>query len=187
MKKLLVASIATFSLLAVVPGESRAFWNSPTAAAGYGWLGSAANGLCPSIFYHGPLYNYGPYYGGPGYQYQNVQSGFCGAYIPSNPLTYYAMNPYYPNTWGYSNPGIPGTPGSMPSYPVNYYPPSGPGAFPAQTTSAVKGAPASTSAASTAPAPVESITQSSTPVEGTYAGTTSSPGFFKSLRARWQH
>ncbi len=187
MQKLLVASIASVWLLAAVPGESRAYWNSPTAAAGYGWLGSTANGLCPSIFYHGPLYNYGPYYGGPGYQYQCVQGGFCGAYVPSNPLLYYAMNPYYPNSWGYSNPGIPGTPGSLRSYPVNEYAPSGPGGYPVQTTSTVMGAPTPLPAASTSPAPVVTFAGSSTPVEGTYTGANSSPGFFKSLRARWQH
>ena len=121
MKNLLLASALAVSLLAFSPGESKAFWNMPQSSAGYGWLGGRAINVCPGIHFHGPLYNYGPCYSGPGYQYQYVQNPICGSYIPADPSVYYGLNYQGPNTWGYVNPGIAGSPGRLPAYYGGYY------------------------------------------------------------------
>lgn len=59
------------------------------SAGGFGWLQSKAVRHGGWIHFHGPLYNYGPYYGGPGYQTMNVHPGFHNGYHPAYPQAVY--------------------------------------------------------------------------------------------------
>ena len=120
MKKFLLTVTLAATSIALAPSESNALWNSPQSSAGFGWLQGTALNCCPSMFFHGPLYNYGPYYGGYAYQYQYVQSPHCGAYVPAYPGVYAGMNNYMSTAqWnrGGKRPAQ-GAPQAMPQPPV---------------------------------------------------------------------
>ena len=115
MKKLYLASALAVALLAFGPLGSEVFANPPQACGPYGWLACKALRVAPHIHSHGPLYNHGPYYGGPGYQNMYVSS-LHGGYVPAYPTNYYygAGAGYgYPPQYGYANPGM-----AYPSAPV---------------------------------------------------------------------
>ena len=117
MKKLFLASALAVALLAFGPLGSKVSANPPQACGPYGWLACKALRVCPHIHSHGPLYNYGPYYGGPGYQNMNVTS-LHGGYVPAYPTAYYygAGAGYgYPPQYGYANPGM-----AYPQPPLDY-------------------------------------------------------------------
>ena len=94
MNKFLLCSLLAAASVAFVPGESKAFWNSPSCCHGYGWLDCHALNCMPWIHMHGPLYSYGPYTT-QGYQNQYVRDPLCGAYIPAYPATYYGFGGNY--------------------------------------------------------------------------------------------
>lgn len=103
MKKLLSGSIVALAALAFSPSQSQAFWNSPQCSGGFGKFGACVYNCCPGIHFHGPLYNYGPTYGGPGYEYMRIGPPHCGAYVPAYPASYYGMGGCYSN-WAAANP-----------------------------------------------------------------------------------
>jgi len=106
MKKLLFAASLALSILATAPCESRAYWNSPQTAAGFGWWQSRALNFFPSMHFHGPLYNYGPYNGGYGYENQFVRNPHIGAYVPADPSVYMNQPGYVPTQWSTINPAF---------------------------------------------------------------------------------
>ena len=93
MKRWLLLAVAALGLSAATPAKSQAFFN--LSSHGFGPLDSYALNTCFGIHYHGPLYNYGPYYGGQGYLYQNVNTR-CGYYTPAYPLASYGYGGGYP-------------------------------------------------------------------------------------------
>ena len=122
MKVWLILSMVAISLLATP--TANAFDDS---AGGFGWLKSKAVRHAGFIHFHGPLYNYGPYYGGPGYQTMNVHPGFHNGYHPAYPQAVYGGG------YGYatSAPSVGVAAGisssshynsMMPSEPANLYP-----------------------------------------------------------------
>lgn len=119
MKKLFLASTIAVALLAVAP-QSKISANPPQACGPNSWLACKALRVCPHIHSHGPLYNYGPYYGGPGYQTMSVGGPHSG-YVPAYPSAYYygAGAGYgYPSQYGYAKPGMayPPAPVAPPTY-----------------------------------------------------------------------
>ncbi len=104
MKKLLSLFVLAVSIVAISPGESRAYWNSPQTTAGFGWWHSRALNFFPSAHFHGPLYNYGPYYGGYGYQDQFVRNPHIGSYMPAYPSVYQNMPGHIETQWNTVNP-----------------------------------------------------------------------------------
>lgn len=119
MKKLYLAIALAITFLAGSPREASAFWNSPQCCAGMSWWQCKALNSMPWLHYNGPLYNYGPYYGGYGYEDLFVRNPYCGAYVPANPSTYYYQYGNQPTQWSAINPALnyygqgyaPGVPG----------------------------------------------------------------------------
>jgi len=74
------------TIVSVAAPSANAF---DASAGGFGWLQSKAVRHGGWIHFHGPLYNYGPYYGGPGYQTMNVHPGFHNGYHPAYPQAVY--------------------------------------------------------------------------------------------------
>lgn len=121
MNKLFLASALAITFLAASPREANAFWNSPQCCAGMGWLQCKALNCMPWLQYNGPLYNYGPYYGGYGYEDLFVRNPYCGAYVPAYPSTYYYQYGNQPSQWSTINPAP--NYGQIPAMgaPANYY------------------------------------------------------------------
>ena len=143
MTKLFLPWALPVSLLAFSPGIVKAEWNSPQSGGGYSGLRAMALNCCPGIHFHGPLYNYGPCYSGPGFQNQFVTNGHCGGYVPAYASTYQGLPRNPPTQWQSINPGVPGYPfastqgpnGPYPAGPPNaqpstsYYQPTGPATY----------------------------------------------------------
>ena len=93
MKKLFLASALAISLLAMLPADSHAFWNSPQSSQGLPWLQGRALNFLSRNHQHGPLYNYGPYQSGTGfgtgYEWKYVPNPLLGHYVPAYPANYY--------------------------------------------------------------------------------------------------
>ena len=101
MKKLFLASVLAISLLAMLPADSHAFWNSPQSSQGLPWLQGRALNFLSRNHQHGPLYNYGPYQGGTGYEWKYVPNPLLGHYVPAYPANYYGGYAIPPGShWG---------------------------------------------------------------------------------------
>ena len=174
MKKLLLA----LALLALSPAISSAqYWNSPQSNSGYTWLQGLSLNLCPKIYFEGPLYNYGPYNYGPGYEFQFVKNPHFGGYAPAYPSTYNGLPGNFPNQWQSINPGVPNYPfappysNGAPRSPSDYY--QGPG-YPVGQQAPKQPIPVAAPAAS----PAAETAVDSTNAENSTAKTTS----FRPLR-----
>jgi hypothetical protein len=150
MRTSLSAFTLTLGLLAGSPATSAAFWNSPQTYAGFGFFPGYALHSCPKSHFHGPLYNYGPYYPGTvGYQDMFVQNPYCGAYVPAWPSTY--TNYGTPQTqWHYLNPALI----NAPDYAGGTVPEGEPAIAPAGPIATEAPAPTVTTAAESTPATV---------------------------------
>lgn len=106
MNKVLSGSLVALATLVISPSQSQAFWNSPQCSGGFGKLGACVYNCCPGIHFHGPLYNYGPHYNGPGYEYMRIGPPHCGNYVPAYPASYYGFANYSATgaNWDTANP-----------------------------------------------------------------------------------
>jgi len=186
MQKLLVAAALTAALVTLQPAKSHAFWNSPQNSQGYTWLQGKALNFLSFTHFHGPLYNYGPYYG-PGYQWMFVANPWCGAYVTALPTSAYGGYKVAP--WSnFNNLPYPRTPaGGVGWAPA---PPTPPGAppladgqppvvtAPASDTPSIPVAPKATTPG--APSPKPSKMPSSTKSDSYYGGPV--PEYFKTNR-----
>lgn len=84
MMKLFLAGLLALAGLAVLPEVGRASGNEPYSSHGYGWLQGKVFRHMQWIHSNGPLYNYGPYMGGPGYTNMHIPEPYHGSYMPAN-------------------------------------------------------------------------------------------------------
>ena len=123
MKRIVWLGAFTLSFLVLLPNQSRAWDNiKPQYAHGFGWLKAKAYNSAPWIHAHGPLYNYGPYDMGQGYNWMYFNQPHHGVYQPAYDFSNYGVGAAAPVEYAPAPAHAQVQPQQPTVAPANYYP-----------------------------------------------------------------
>jgi hypothetical protein len=106
MNRLLWLGALALPLVVLTPQRSSAIGISPDCAHGYPWFQAKCLNKFAWIHMHGPLYNYGPSYCGPGYFYRQFpEIAYHHGYYPAYPAAVWGYGAYGYGAYGYGGYG----------------------------------------------------------------------------------